>query len=134
MIDIGSITQFFSQGFWQYVWAGNTLGEYTFAMGTFLLGLLILKYVQWIVLRVLKKSAAHTKTDIDDTLVEIVGSVRPPFYSFLAFYIAIRILAFSDVTDKAITAILLFWQDLVLVVLRWRLRSRIFSPTFLVRL
>lgn len=109
MIDLTPMTQFFSQGFWQYAWAGNTLGEYTIALGVFVAGLVVLKYAQWIILRVLKKGAAHTKTDIDDTLVVIVSSVRPPFYSFLAFYVAVQQLALSEIVETFVAAVLLFW-------------------------
>lgn len=109
MIFFETITQFFNQGFWQYAWVGNTLGEYAIALGIFVAGLVVLKYVQWFVLHVLKKGAEHTATDIDDTLVEIVGSARPPFYSYLAFYIAVRTLALSDIVSGIVTAILIAW-------------------------
>ncbi len=109
MIDITSLTQYFSQGFWQYAWAGNTLGEYVIACIVLVLGLIVLKYVQWFVLRILKKGAKHTKTDIDDTLVDIVGSIRPPFYSFLALYVAVRTLALSDIVARIFTVILIAW-------------------------
>jgi small-conductance mechanosensitive channel len=109
MIDISFLTQYVSQGFWQYVWAGNTLGEYAIAGAVLILGLIVLKYVQWFILRILKKGAQHTKTDIDDTLVEIIGSIKPPFYSFLALYVAVRTLALSDIVARIFTVVLIVW-------------------------
>lgn len=109
MTIIDAVIQFFNQSFWQYTWAGNTFGEYAIACIVLILGLVVLKYVQWFVLHILKKGAAHTKTDIDDTLVDIVASIRPPFYSFLALYVAVRTLMLSDIVARVFAVVLIAW-------------------------
>jgi len=68
-----------------------------------------LKFVQLGVLGYLRRLSRKTKTDIDDTLVDIVGSLRPPFYSFLAFYGATLFIDLSPAVKGAVNAILVIW-------------------------
>ncbi|MDD2935118.1 MAG: mechanosensitive ion channel family protein [Candidatus Pacebacteria bacterium] len=67
---------------------GNTVLDYIYAVGIFAGLVLFFKAFQYIVLRRLKKAAEKTETDIDDTLIKIVHDLKPPFYYFLAFYLA----------------------------------------------
>ena len=81
--------QILNYPFLQIIFLNNTVLDYIIAVIVFLVFLLILKIFQAIILKKLDKFARKTKTDIDDTLIEIVKSVKPPFYSFLAFYLAL---------------------------------------------
>jgi len=87
----------------------NTLAIYVEAIVAFVAFLIIFKIFQWLILRNLFRIAKKTKTDIDDTLIEIVKSLRPPFYSFLAFYFAVKILKLSSFAQGVIETILIVW-------------------------
>ena len=65
---------------------GNTVGEYVIALTLFIGLAIIFKIVQWTALQRLAKLAEKTETDIDDTLIRIVKSLKPGFYLFLAFF------------------------------------------------
>ena len=88
---------------------GNSIGEYVVALFLFLLFLAVFKIFQLIVLARLRRLAERTKTDIDDALIRIVKSVRPPFYSFLAFYLAINSLLIAPFPRRVLLVALLVW-------------------------
>lgn len=91
------------------VYFGNTVGEYMFALVFFLVGILVFKLIQLIVLSWLDRIAARTKTDLDDTFVKMVRSFSPPFYVFLAFWVSLRTLTISGIADGLVTAVLIIW-------------------------
>lgn len=94
---------------WQEELLGNSLGDYTTTVIIFIVFLVIFKIFQAIIVRYLKKLSKKTKTDIDDTLVEIVNSINPPFYSFLAFYFALQFVNINATALKVISTILIVW-------------------------
>jgi len=94
---------------WLKSFWGNSIADYAIVLVIFAVFLVLLKLVQVILLRYLKKFSEKTSTDIDDTFVNIIGSVNPPFYSFLAFYLAILFLNISVILSKVINVILLVW-------------------------
>lgn len=100
---------FFTAPFWQQEYFGNSLRDYLFAALIFLGSLAALKVFQAIVLNRLTVLAKKTKTDIDDTLIKIVQSVRPPFYFFLAFYLALNSLTFHPLFQRFVNVVLLVW-------------------------
>ncbi len=102
------------------IW-GNSILDYTISLAVFLVLLVALKYTQILILKYLKRLSQKTKTDIDDTLVQIVRTVKPPFYSFLTLYIAVKILTTSDLIDKIFNSVLLIW-----IVYQITLASQIF--------
>ncbi|MEA2088949.1 MAG: mechanosensitive ion channel family protein [Patescibacteria group bacterium] len=108
-----SIFKFLSEqtnsGFWQYEFLGNTIKGFLIALIVFFVSLIIFKIFQSIVLYKLKKIAEKTKTDIDDTFVKIINTLRPPFYSFLSFYLALNFLAIKNIAEKIINIILVAW-------------------------
>jgi len=97
------------------VW-GNTIESYVTAVVVFFVALIVFKTLQWIILARLARLAEKTETDIDDTLIRIVKSLRPAFYYFVAFYIAIRTLVFTPVATKVVNAILLAWVIYQIVI------------------
>ena len=88
---------------------GNSMLEYTIALATFLVTLILFKVFQWVALVQLKRIAEKTTTNLDDTMVKIVQSFTPPFYLFLAFWVALRPLEIVGFADKFITAVLIIW-------------------------
>lgn len=94
---------------WNKEFFGNSTGEYIMAGGSFLLFLVLFKIFQVIILRRLSKLAEKTETDIDDTLIRIVKSLKPPFYSFVAFYGAAQFLSFGATAQKTLNILLLVW-------------------------
>lgn len=88
---------------------GNTVGSYAEAGILFVLALLVFGVVQSVILKRLKLLAEKTKTDIDDTLIGIVRNLKPPFYGFLAFYLATKTLVLNDIAGRILDVILLIW-------------------------
>lgn len=88
---------------------GNTIEQYLIALGIFI-GLSLLFFViQKITIRRFKKVAQRTETDIDDALIEVVRSIRPPFYYFIAFFIAIQFISLFAIASKIVETILILW-------------------------
>jgi small-conductance mechanosensitive channel len=102
--------------FWQTALWGNSVFYYVAAILIFVGAIFALKWIQWIVLRSVKGVTKRTKTELDDALVEVVNTIRPPFYSFISFYIALRYLSVSGVAKKMIDVMLLVWLVYQVVV------------------
>ncbi|MBU4369951.1 mechanosensitive ion channel family protein [Patescibacteria group bacterium] len=90
----------------QYSLLDNNLENILKAVIVFLILLGLFKIFQKIILKRLKNLAQKTKTDIDDTLIQIFKSIKPPFYSFIAFYLAIQILFIGNIFQKVINIVL----------------------------
>lgn len=97
-------------GFWGQVYFNNTLRMYVVALIVLVAFSVFFLILQKIVLVKLDKLSKKTKTDIDDVLIETVRHVKPPFYWFLAFYIAVKFLIFPEIVgqllDSAIIIVL----------------------------
>ncbi|MBT4277438.1 mechanosensitive ion channel family protein [Candidatus Falkowbacteria bacterium] len=87
----------------------NTLADYLGAIIAFVLFLVVFKIFQSIILYKLNKFAEKTKTDIDDAFIKIIKSLKPPFYSFLAFYLALKFLIVQDLAEKIFGIMLIAW-------------------------
>ena len=94
---------------WQYEFLGNAAREWAIAFLVFVGFLIAFKLIQTLILSHLKKLSKKTKTDIDDTLIEIVGRLKPPFYSFLALYFAFSFLTVNTAVRNILDAALLIW-------------------------
>ena len=81
---------------------GNTGKEYIISLAAFIVLTLLLKIFQVILIAKLKKAAEHTKTDVDDVFVRIISNVKPPFYSFISLYVALKILNLNDIFEKVL--------------------------------
>jgi len=88
---------------------GNTLFNYSFALVLFVVLVFIFRLLQWLILRRLAQLAKRTKTDIDDTLIDIVRSLRPAFYYFVAFFFALQGLTLTPLLERIITGALIIW-------------------------
>lgn len=103
------VVTFFEQPVWSYSLFGNTVRGYVAFLVSLVVFLIVLKYAQWLVMRSFRHMAERTRTDIDDMLVDVVGSFRPPFYSFLAFYFATRFLSLSDTVSRVFDIVVVSW-------------------------
>lgn len=95
--------------FWKYEILGNTLKDFAMSIVVFIVALGVFWVLQNAILSRLKKIAEKTATDLDDTLIKIVQSLKPPFYYFLSFYIALKYLGISETALSIATAILIVW-------------------------
>lgn len=102
--------------FWQTSLWGNSVFDYMVALLIFVGVIFALKWIQWIALRSVRGVTERTKTELDDALVEVVNTVRPPFYTFISFYVALRYLAVAGVAKQAVDVILLVWLVYQIVV------------------
>lgn len=97
------------------IW-NNTLADYLFSLGIFVGLVVVFRVVQLIIIARLRRLADRTTTDIDNTLVEIISSLRPPVYLFLAFYLAFRSLAISGFVQEVLDAMLLILIVMQIVI------------------
>lgn len=95
--------------FWQNVYFNNTLCDYVSALVIFTGLFVFFALFQKVVLSKLEKLAENTKSDIDDELIKIVSIIRPPFYSFLAFYLSLGFLEIAPFLKAVINTILIVW-------------------------
>lgn len=91
---------------WNYSLLGNTAGNYVVAFGIFMGLLIVFYFVQKMVLWRFKKFAEATSTNIDDTFIHIVESIRPPFYAFLAMYFSASVLALPSLASSILFGVL----------------------------
>lgn len=94
----------------------NTVEDYIVAAIAFIFFLVLFKIFQVIILNRLKKLAKRTKTDVDDTFIQIIQSVRPPFYFFLALYLALYFLTITAIVQKVINIVLIIWITYQVVI------------------
>jgi small-conductance mechanosensitive channel len=88
---------------------GNSVLDYSEALVVFVLLLVGFKLFQTLLLANLKRLAQKTQTDVDDTFIKIIESIKPPFYSFIALYLAIKILVISSFIAQVINVVLIIW-------------------------
>jgi len=93
----------------KYYFLNNNLQNILEAIAVFIILIFVFKIFQKIILKKLEKLAQKTKTDIDDTLIQIFRSIKPPFYSFIAFYLAMQFLLIGEMIQKIINVVLIIW-------------------------
>jgi small-conductance mechanosensitive channel len=95
------------QDFLSNMYYNNTGKEYLLAVLIFIGVLVVLKIFKTIVVARLKKFAERSKTDFDDTIIEIVSNLKPPFYFLIALYLGVRSLVLPDLIGKIISVLFL---------------------------
>lgn len=83
-----------------YSYFGNTGQDYLYALGIFIISLLILYIIKFIILNRVKALAKKTKSRIDDIIIEFIESIHWPFYILLSLYIALRYLTLPALFNK----------------------------------
>jgi len=106
-----------NSGVFATIYIGNTLGEYIVAVGVLVGVVAILKLVQVIIIARLRALSQRTKTDIDDTLVAMLDTIKPPLYIFLGIYTGLRILTIHSVVQKGLDILLLVWVVYQLILM-----------------
>jgi small-conductance mechanosensitive channel len=98
-----------NSGVFTTVYMNNTVGAYVASL-VFFLGIVVaLKLVEVVVIAHLRSYAKRTKTYLDDVIVQIVGTINPPLYLFIAFYLSVRALVVSTFIEKALYVVLIAW-------------------------
>lgn len=106
---VSILSRYVPRSFLEFSVFGNTPVRVLLAIFVFGIALIAFKVIQKVILRKIKMAADKTKTDVDDTLVEVIESVRPQFYAFLAFYFFFRVLVLPDLGIRILNGVLLFW-------------------------
>ena len=81
---------------------GNTLFEYIEALLIFLALFFVLLCVRWFILWRFIRYAQKTRNELDDALIDIIKSVKPPVSFFIALYFAIKALEFPDLVQNIV--------------------------------
>ena len=103
------LQEFFQNPFWYREIAGNTVREYAISLIVFFILIFTFRLFYLLILRKLTKFAENTKTTLDDVLISILKSLKPPFYIFFAVYLAFRTLNTGIRIDKVLYAVLIIW-------------------------
>ncbi|MEX0934730.1 MAG: mechanosensitive ion channel family protein [Candidatus Paceibacterota bacterium] len=88
---------------------GNTTIEYLYAAAVFIVLWGVFALVYRVILHRVRKWAKKTETDFDDVIIEIIHSIRPPFYIFIALFLGITTLALDSTLFTTLTVILYVW-------------------------
>lgn len=97
------------------IW-GIELRDYLLALVVFLLALAILRTIKVLIIQRISARVRESETHVDDALIAILETARPPFYIFLAFYGATRFLPLSGIPEKTLHIILVMWATFQVVV------------------
>jgi len=95
-------TEILSLSFWN-----NTVLEYLIALGSFVLGIIVLKIFKYILLAKVKEIVNHTITEFDDLIIKTVDSVHWPFYLLLSLFFSIRLLNIPNILGQIVYYLLL---------------------------
>lgn len=112
MYDTAALSEAISQSLGidlSYSVLGNTFFDYGIAIVVLVVLSIIFRFLQWGVLLRLEALAKKTKTDIDDTIIAVFRSLKPAFYYFVAFFIAVQFLTLTSALGTVIKGILLIW-------------------------
>ena len=110
----------------QATYYGNTIYNWTIALGIILGAFILGKIVYWIIKNIIKKLTAKTKTKLDDIIVDQIE--EPALLAIILFGIwyAMSILIFSESTDNTIQKI---YHVLITINITW-LISRLFQSAY----
>ena len=96
-------------GVWQYIFWGNKVESYAMALLAFAIFSVLFYLFQALILSKLKRVALDNESRSGNAFVNILGSIRPPFYYFVALYLSFRYLTIDPPIEKIIHAILIAW-------------------------
>jgi len=112
------INDFFAADWWKQIYLNNQLENYGKAMLAFLGYLILFSVIQKLLLKRFAIIAERTPSSIDDVVLRTIETLKPPFYTFLAFYLAVDFVTIGEVLKKIIYTILIAWivYQVILVV------------------
>ena len=101
------INKFFEYKFLTYTIWGNSVAEYVDVLLYFVGVLIVLFILQKFIMAKITRLAEKTSTDIDDTVVEFIHSIKPRLYIILAFYFTLRTLNLNDIVQNILDVIVI---------------------------
>ena len=96
-------------GTFMSVYFGNTAGEYVAVVIVLVAIVALLKLVEVIILARLSALSKRTKTDLDDVIVQMIGTINPPLYLFVALYVSVRALSVNSFLQQSLDFVLIVW-------------------------
>ncbi|MCF7795190.1 mechanosensitive ion channel family protein [Patescibacteria group bacterium] len=90
---------------WQAVFYNNTLSEYVWALGLFILIAFAFKIIKKRVWVRLEKISKLSKTNLDDKIIELLKSIGASFYLILSLWIVSRTLDLSSIVNDVINTL-----------------------------
>lgn len=100
---------FFKSELWQTKFLGNTLEQFSYFLISFIIFLLVFKLLQSVILARLEHIAEKSGTKAGEVFIHIIESIKPPFYYFVALYLAVNYLSVNPFVHKIIEIILIIW-------------------------
>ena len=94
----------------------NTWQEYLIALAIFVGLVVILALVKKFIMMRAQRFVDKSRTDIDDAIFRMLNTVKPAFYWFISFYIAVQWLDFTGVPERIIDSMLVIWVTFQVVV------------------
>jgi len=101
------LDQYFQNTMWQLEYFSNTLQDYLYAVIAFVILLILLKIIQVVILKRLEVLVKRTETDLDDTAIEIINSIKPSISLYIAGYLAFFLLEVSGGFQRVLDFLLL---------------------------
>jgi len=101
--------RFLESEIWNIVYFGNSVWDYAVAVLAFIIVFVLLKVIQHVATQRVATLVEKTETKVDNAVVEVVETIKPPFYWFLAFWGALQFLTLGGVFDKIIDTVLIIW-------------------------
>ncbi len=93
--------------FWDYIFWGNTVRDWTIALSIIITSIIILSIVRRVVIVRIQKFSANTKTSLDDFIVSVIESSVMPLLYLVAIYFGLKYIHVNEKTDKVIRIALL---------------------------
>lgn len=92
---------------WKTNFFHNDFSTYALALGLFIFYSALLYIIRLVITQYLARIVKHTKTDIDDVILEAILKIKTPIYLYVAFYFAVHTLVLPAFLFKIILIILI---------------------------
>lgn len=97
------------QTIWQYIFWGNSIEKYLQTFLAFVAFSILFYVFQGLILSRLKVVARDNESRSGNAFINILGSIRPPFYYFVSLYLSFHYLTIDPPIERIIHAILIAW-------------------------
>lgn len=101
--------EFIGADWWQDSLWSNPWENYGKVAFAFFAYLVLFSIIQRMLLKRFHKIVEKTPSTVDDVIIKTVETLRPPFYTFLAFYLATDYMILSALYQKTIYTLLIAW-------------------------
>ncbi len=85
-----------------YTFWNNSVREYLIVFGVFVLSIIVLKFFKYVIVKKLKALIDHTRTELDDLIINVIDSLGWPLYLLLALYLGCQFIQLPELLEKAI--------------------------------